>query len=94
MYRLLHIVAYELRDQLIWETLERLGKREPGEKGEVLHSTARAVRSEEALGAHMADTSRERIRWALNAMHESLTGELDLGAPAHWWQRVFGSSER
>ncbi len=95
MYRLLHIVAYEQRNQLIWETLDRLGKREPGEKGEVLHSAARAVRSEEALGAHMADTSRERIRWALNAMDESLTGELELGAPpAHWWQRLFGSSER
>jgi len=79
MYRLLHLVAFETRDRLIWRTLDTLAKEREDETGEVLQRAATAVLSEEALGAHMADRSEERIDFALTAMERSIAEEL--GAP-------------
>jgi hypothetical protein len=79
MYRLLHLVAFETRDALIWRGLDALGKARGGRTGEVLRMAATAVLSEEAVGAHMQDRNDERIAWALEAMERELGSEL--GAP-------------
>ena len=76
MDRLLHVIAYELRDRMIWEVLDGLGKREGGETGEVLGTAATAVLSDEAWGAHMQDRNEERVEWALEAMGHALGDEL------------------
>ena len=79
MYRLLHLVAFETRDRMIWRSLDALGKERGGNTGEVLRMAATAVLGEEAVGAHMQDRNEERIGWALEAMEREL-GE-ELGAP-------------
>ena len=79
MYRLLHVLAFETRDRLIWRTLDALGDARGGETGDVLRMAATAVLSQEALGAHIADRSEERIDFLLTAMERSLAHEL--GAP-------------
>jgi hypothetical protein len=88
MYRMLHLVAYELRDRLVWEALESLGKRDGGRTGAVLQTAAMAVHSEEALGAHMADRNRERIDWALQAMRWATARDLGVELQSgHRWRR-------
>ena len=79
MYRLLHLIAFETRDRLIWRTLDALAKERDDETGEVLRTAATAVLSEEAIGAHMADRSEERIDFALTAMERAIAEEI--GAP-------------
>jgi hypothetical protein len=81
MYRLLHLLAFETRNRLIWRTLDALGKARGGEQGDVLRMAATAVLSEEALGAHMADRSEERIDWALTAIEREIGRELGVPVP-------------
>ena len=81
IYRLLHIVAFETRDGMIWDALDALADKAGGTTGEVLHTAATAVLSEEALGAHMADRNDERIAWALEAMEAELGRELGVRMP-------------
>ena len=80
MYRALHILSYETRDRMVWRALDALAEDRGGETGEVLKTAATAVLSEEALGAHGADRSEERIGRLLEAMEAQLAGEL--GVPA------------
>jgi hypothetical protein len=89
-YRLLHLVACELRDRLVWKALESLGKQDGGRVGGgVFQTAAMAVRNEEALGAHMADRNRERIDWAPQAMRHATAGELGVEPESdHWWRRL------
>jgi hypothetical protein len=75
MYRLLHLIAYETRDRVVWELLDALAEKLGGRTGEVLGTAATAILSEEALGAHMADRNDERIAWALVAMQQELGRE-------------------
>jgi hypothetical protein len=81
MYRLLHLVAFETRDRMIWDGLDALAEKEGAATGEVLRIAATAVLSEEALGAHMADRNDERIAWALEAMEAELGRELGVEMP-------------
>jgi hypothetical protein len=82
MHRLLHLVAYEIRDGLVWEALDAIGHAEDGETGEVLRMAATAVLSQEAVGAHGADRNDERIEWALKAMRTALGREFGVAFPA------------
>jgi hypothetical protein len=75
MYRLLHLIAYETRDRVVWELLDALADETGGPAGEILGTAATAILSEEALGAHMADRNDERISWALVAMQRELGRE-------------------
>jgi hypothetical protein len=76
MYRLLHLIAFETRDKVVWESLDALADARGGHAGEVLRTAATAVLSDEALGAHMQDRNDERIEWALRAMQGELGDEL------------------
>lgn len=76
MYRLLHLVAFETRDRVIWESLDALADLKGGQTGEALRTAATAILSDEALGAHMQDRNDERIDWALKAMQAELGHEL------------------
>jgi hypothetical protein len=88
VYRLLHLVSYELRDGMVWEVLDAAGKRQTGHVAEVLRRAALAVLSDEALGAHQSDRNRERVEWALRCMRRELSEET--GVPLgreYWWHR-------
>ena len=80
MYRLLHLVAFETRDRVIWETLDALARERGGQTGELLGMAATAVLSQEALGAHMQDRNEERIAWAHGAMEYELAVRLEHSA--------------
>lgn len=90
MYRMLHVLAYETRDQLVWQTLDAVAHEEKGEAGEILRRAADAVLTDEALGAHMQDRNEERQAWARDAIRLSLSRELGLPDPRSRKGRSFG----
>ena len=88
MYRLLHIVAFEVRDELVWETLRLMVLREDGPEADALERAVEATQSGEAWGAHDQDRNRERIDWAREAMRDAIGAELGVERREAWQVRL------
>jgi hypothetical protein len=84
--RLFHLLSHEDRDLLVWELLDREG----GEVGDILRTTAGAVASEAAWGAHGSDRNAERKEWLRDAIREVLAAEFHLADPQSPKGRSFG----
>ena len=88
--RLFHLLSHEDRDLLVWELLDALADREGGEVGDILRTTAGAVASEAAWGAHGSDRNAERKEWLRDAIREELAAEYRLADPRSPKGRSFG----
>lgn len=88
--RLFHLLSHEDRDVLVWELLDALADREGGEVGEILHTTAGAVASEAAWGAHVSDRNSERQEWLRDAIRQELALEYHLADPQSPQARSYG----
>jgi len=88
--RLFHLLSHEDRDLLVWELLDGLADREGGEVGDILRTTAGAVASEAAWGAHGSDRNAERKEWLRDAIREVLAAEFHLADPQSPKGRSFG----
>jgi hypothetical protein len=89
MYRLLHLVAFEVRDELVWEALRLMIVQEPeSPEAGSLERAVQATQSGEAWGAHDQDRNRERIDWARRSMRDAIAAELGVGEPEAWRVRL------
>jgi hypothetical protein len=89
MYRLLHVVAFEIRDELVWDTLRVIVTQDPDRaEAESLERAVMATQSDEALGAHGQDRRQERIAWARHAMRSAILDELGVEEQAVWRTRL------